>query len=53
MSDVTEQNTDIAFKMLQMGKSARAAAAELACADEAMKNHALLAAAENIEAFSP
>ena len=53
MSAVTEQNTDIAFKMLQMGKSARAAAAELACADEAMKNHALLAAAENIEANAP
>jgi glutamate-5-semialdehyde dehydrogenase len=50
MSAVTEQDTDIGALMLQMGRSARAAATELARADAATKNQALLAAAKSIEA---
>ncbi len=53
MSAVTEQDTDIGVGMLQMGRSARAAATELARADAATKNKALLAAAESIEANAP
>ncbi|MDG1462519.1 MAG: glutamate-5-semialdehyde dehydrogenase [Gammaproteobacteria bacterium] len=49
MSPVTEQKTNIAAEMLQLGKCARAAAIELARADAATKNQALLAAAKSIE----